>query len=253
MGHDRDAELSLVRARVREMVDRSSKLMARAKDRARVHEGSAFAGFVHAEAQLNHAADGLPGRYGLPPEEHRDVLTRLLEAAGSVYRGCRSISVASVGEADEDGRRRYSTPAATGRAGSLDAAQYALGEGPGLDALELDQVAVVSSDDLAGDNAGRAWPRFSAAAGALGIRSCVSVAIPWTRSRVDAVDPTPDAIGAINLYATEPRAFDEPEAHGLLLGAWAGAVLTGRDPAEIYDAIIWRPRDLSPEWPGSVG
>jgi hypothetical protein len=156
-----------------------------------------------------------------------------------VYHGCGSISLTSVHVAP-DGRPSCATVAATGAAARLDATQYALGEGPTIDAVELDSVAEVRADDLAADGS---WPELRAVACASGVRSTLSISVPWTRYH--GAGPM---VGAITLYAPDAHAFVESEAVGLLLGAWAGSVLTGEEPADVYDAPLCRPRDIPAGW-----
>lgn len=55
---------------------------------------------------------------------------------------------------------------------------------------------------------------------------------------------------AVSLYAMYPATLAALEARGLVLGSWAGALLSGQRPAEVYDAIIWRPSHVPAEWSG---
>jgi GAF domain-containing protein len=81
-------------------------------------------------------------------------------------------------------------------ASQVDEMQYLLGEGPCQDALRKQRAVRV--DDTA---AATAWPGFASQASAYGIRSCLS--LPLASGGM--------AIGALNLYATVPRAFGETE------------------------------------------
>lgn len=91
--------------------------------------------------------------------------------------------------------RHMETPACTDPlVAQCDAAQYRYGEGPCVDAVwdeELNQV-----DDLRTDPR---WPRFAREATDLGMRSMLAC-------RLSAPHRT---IGALNLYASVPKAFDE--------------------------------------------
>jgi hypothetical protein len=239
--HD-DGGLSRLQARVRTRVAASQALVARAHARTIGVDGRADAAFARAEAQLDHVARALPAVYGLAgTRPAHEVPDRLLQAARSVYRGCRSIGLAGMDVA-ADGTCSPRSVASTGVAGEVDAAQWACEEGPGVDALELDQVAVMRVADLGADDARCTWPRFTAAALELGVRTSLSIALPWRRWR------TAPAVGVITLYAAEAHAFPEPESRGLLLGAWAGSELLHRTPAEIYDAVVWRPQEMPASW-----
>lgn len=230
------------RARIRSRVASSRALMTRARARSRQNELRAHAGFENAEALLNHAARALPAVYRFSDlaAAGGDLPAYVREAAHSVYHRSEWISVVAV-DAGSAAPPTTRTLAATGRAEELDEAQRTCGEGPGLDAIDLDQVAVLTVPDLAADEAYRSWPRFAVLATDLGARSAVSVALPWRRFRGPGQPADRLVVGAINLYATQAHVFGEPEATGLLLGAWVAAELSGRDPAEIYDAVLWRP------------
>jgi GAF domain-containing protein len=92
------------------------------------------------------------------------------------------------------GKRRLETPESTGPdAAACDQLQYEFGQGPCLDAFDTN--TAVRVDDLAEDER---WPRFAEKATELGIRSVLSVPLM-----------TPKGIlGALNLYAHKPSAFD---------------------------------------------
>lgn len=162
---------------------------------------------------------------------HEDVLGLVLEAARALFARCDSTSLTVV-EQLSGNQPPYSTAAATGIAEALDATQYRLCEGPSVEAVELDMVAVVQADDLATAHDRQTWPRFSQAAQELGVRSALSVAVPWTPLHV-GLHPQRQALAAINFYAREPHAFDQAERHGTVLSSWVAAVVTGRDAAEV--------------------
>lgn len=91
--------------------------------------------------------------------------------------------------------RRVETPASTDElVGTLDSAQYDLGEGPCLDALWEHEIFVAR--DLRDE--GR-WPRWSPIAVEHGVRSVLSVRL----ATEDA------ALGSINLYGFAVGAFDD--------------------------------------------
>jgi hypothetical protein len=111
--------------------------------------------------------------------------------------------------------RHMETPACTDPlVAQCDAAQYRYREGPCVDAVweeELNQV-----DDLRTDPR---WPRFARVATDLGMRSMLAC-------RLAAPHRT---IGALNLYATTPNAFDEhSRALVLIYAAHASIALVSR-------------------------
>jgi hypothetical protein len=243
---DRDAELSVLHARVRDRVDGSRKLLASVRPRARDHRDRALLGFTTAERQLDRIADGLPAVYRWPAPDGDgcpgDVLEAVLAGARSVYRDCAAISLTTVTHSAAAGEHWPTTAVATGCAASLDAAQLGLGEGPLVDAVELRQVGTVLAADLEAEGDRATWPRFAGIAGRAGIRSVLSIGLPWSPGARRPV------AAAVTLYAEDPRTLCVPEARGLVLGCWAGALLGGRRPAEVYDAIIWRPAYVPAEW-----
>jgi GAF domain-containing protein len=97
-------------------------------------------------------------------------------------------------------------------ANEVDEVQYDQGEGPCLEASRTGRVIYVP--DMRDD--GR-WPRYRLHAVAAGVRS--SLSLPLT-----IADAT---IGALNLYCTEPDAFDDRLRQGLaVFAAQAAAALT---------------------------
>ena len=91
-----------------------------------------------------------------------------------------------------------------------DALQYALDSGPCLTSWR-DQVTV-RIDDVTEDPR---WPGWTAAVAEVGVRSMLSVPLTAAGS----------SIGAIKVYATEPRVFDDRAAHVLELFARQAAIL----------------------------
>lgn len=146
----------------------------------------------------------------------------------------RSSSSRGLSTADDSGHGlRYATVAHTGDAAIADAAQYALDEGPCPEAIALNHVTVLGADDLTGGPP--AWPRFTDAAGHLGIRSAVSIGIPWTTFWTGPADPDRPPVGAINFYAATPYGFLTKEPEAISLGIHVGSRLTGADPATLFD------------------
>ena len=123
-----------------------------------------------------------------------------------------------------DGRDR--TPIFTNELSpEIDKAQYDADDGPCLTAFREGHVATI--DDTA--ETGR-WPAFRAAALEHGIRSTLSLPLLVDAER---------AVGAMNLYAVDVRAFSAADRHtGELFAAQAAVVLAN---AQSY----WDAQDLS--------
>ena len=93
----------------------------------------------------------------------------------------------------------------------LEQAQWDSGDGPGLDAIG--QLQVFNVDSLA---SARAWSLFVQYALTRGIRSCLAVPI-ILRGR---------ALGSLDLYSTEPAAFEGAERVGLHFASEAAVALS---------------------------
>jgi GAF domain-containing protein len=107
-------------------------------------------------------------------------------------------------------RRRRSSGSTDSRVQAADALQYEFDEGPCLEAASNREV--VRSDDLTEDPR---WPRWTAAAVDLGLRSVLSAPlVAGDRS-----------MGAIKVYAEQTHAFDEHSAQLLTLFSAQAAVL----------------------------
>jgi GAF domain-containing protein len=83
----------------------------------------------------------------------------------------------------------------------VDAIQYSIEEGPCITAAA--EARTVRSGSLGGD---RQWPRFGPRVGRLGVHSVLSVPL---------LTPAEGVLGAMNIYAHQPDAFDE---HAALVG-----------------------------------
>ncbi len=112
-------------------------------------------------------------------------------------------------------------------ASRLDELQYSSGEGPCIDAMRGRDVVRV--DDLPTDPR---WPTFGpAAAEAFGVRSVLAY-------RLYAGDRT---MGALNLYSSQPAAFDGGERTadlGFLFASHAGVALAGAQALEGLRAAL---------------
>jgi len=106
----------------------------------------------------------------------------------------------------------------------IDQAQYDAGDGPCLRAFREQRVTQIESTREPGE-----WPEFRAAAAAHGIGSTLSFPLMLEKA----------AVGAMNLYSFEERAFgDRDRENGELFAAQAAIVLSN---AQAY----WDAHDLS--------
>jgi GAF domain-containing protein len=118
----------------------------------------------------------------------RDIFQRVVDLAGTSIPGVTEASVTVVRDAGAQ------TPACSGSlALALDESQYALGEGPCLQAAAAATIEYVS--DMTTESR---WPEWTAGALRAGARSSLSIGLPAHAT----------VSGALNLYATEPDAFD---------------------------------------------
>jgi GAF domain-containing protein len=118
----------------------------------------------------------------------REVFQRVVDLAGLSIPEVAEASVTLVQGTDAH------TPASTGGlASALDEAQYELGHGPCLHAAAATTIESVSN--MATESR---WPDWTARALQAGAHSSLSIGLP-THAGIS---------GALNLYATEPHAFD---------------------------------------------
>ncbi|MFE9746498.1 ANTAR domain-containing response regulator [Saccharothrix saharensis] len=138
----------------------------------------------------------------------RDALQQLAESASRVIPDAENVSVTAV---DPDGA---STVAATDETVlTVDADQYAAGDGPCLEATRTRKPVRATVVD------GREkWPEFAAAAERAGVRAYLSTPI--------VVED--ELLGSLNLYSSEERAFDPfDEALLRLFVTAASTAITG--------------------------
>lgn len=159
------------------------------------------------------------------------VLARIVSAAVEVVDG---VDVASITLLSVHGR--ISTPVASDPlARRLDELQYESGEGPCLE-IGLDPAqAYLWVSDLAHHPR---WPVFATMASAQGMHSVLSVGLfPHSHAPGSAEDRP--RLGALNMYAREPRAFDHNARDvGLLLAAHASVALAGaRTESQLREAL----------------
>jgi len=131
-------------------------------------------------------------------------LTEVARLAVETIEGCDSAGIFVV----EQGV--VTAPVGTSEAvDAVDAVQQRTGEGPCLEAIA--QGTLTYAEDLAGEPR---WPHFSPEATAGGMRSLL--ALPMSA----------DGLGALNLYASYPKAFGALDrARGVLLASLAGVAL----------------------------
>ncbi|MFC7496110.1 MULTISPECIES: GAF domain-containing protein [unclassified Nocardioides] len=127
----------------------------------------------------------------LTAETREDVTFDILvRRAVEVIPGCDAASVTL-----RKRRGRAETVAATDdNVAAIDAVQYAVGEGPCLDAA-FDRGNVVVSDVSTDPR----WPRWAAQASELGVGSALAVRLHTER----------ETLGALNLYSRTPGGFDD--------------------------------------------
>jgi transcriptional regulator with GAF, ATPase, and Fis domain len=137
-----------------------------------------------------------------------DTLRGIVFAAVGTVPGAQEAGVTVT-----EGRRGVRTRAGTADlVYRVDQAQYDTGEGPCLDSLYERQTVRLSDTTTE-----RRWPRFTARAVELGVRSMLSFQLYAAH----------DSLGALNLYARDPDAFgDESEQVGLLFATHAAVAMS---------------------------
>lgn len=152
------------------------------------------------------------GRIDLAENDIGQVLGRIAELAKRAIPGAAEVSVTLVSD------RSNSTAAFTGElAMHLDESQYGHGRGPCLTAAESVETLLVA--DTANE---RRWPDFAADAQSRGVGSSLSVGLPVQKA----------VTGALNIYALEPRAFDDDAVQ--LAQTFAGYAAVAMANAHLY-------------------
>lgn len=119
-----------------------------------------------------------------------ELLQRALEFAIEFVPGCEQAGISLV-----RANGRIETPASAGPlAAACDHLQEELRQGPCLSAIT--EATTVRIDDMKSDER---WPDFADRAAELGVRSLLACQLATMR----------DKVGALNLYSTEPDAFDD--------------------------------------------
>ncbi len=167
--------------------------------------------------KLGAAARSLQGETDL-----HDTMTEIVRVAVQTIPGAEDAGVALV----EHGK--INTVAQTSDLiWQADEAQYRVGQGPCVDAVWEHRVFRI--DDL--DHDAR-WPRFAAAMTGLGVRSMVSFRLFVAG----------DTLGVLNMFSSQPGAFDaEAESVGELFATHAAVALAGsRTEAQLENAMTTR-------------
>ena len=159
-------------------------------------------------------AFGRLGRIKLADTDLKGVLDEVAHLARRTIPGAEEVSVTLI-----DGKEAY-TAAYTGQlALDLDELQYGRGYGPCLDASAA--ATTLSLPDMATEDR---WPDWAARALHAGAHSSLSIGLPVHEQ----------VTGALNLYATEPEAFDhDATILGQTFAGYAAVALTN---AHLYDA-----------------
>jgi len=142
------------------------------------------------------------------------VLDRIADLAKRTIAGASEVSVTLV-----RGGHPHTAAFTGGLAVNLDESQYDAGHGPCLDAAAAN--ATMSVPDMVRETR---WPQWAARSLQLGVNSSLSVGLPVQET----------VTGALNMYATEPDAFDDD---AITLGqTFAGYAAVALSNAHLYDA-----------------
>lgn len=156
----------------------------------------------------------------LDKETVQSTLEEIVELAVSEIQGCEFAGVSLLRKGGH-----LTTPAATHPlVEQADRLQAVTGQGPYREAADVRDVYFI--DDTTTETR---WPDFVAHVSQLGIRSMMSCQLFTHR----------DALGCLNLYSTEVKAFDEGSARvGELLAAHAAVALSSAQNAETLRGAI---------------
>ncbi len=155
------------------------------------------------------------GRIKLGETDFDSVLAEVAELARSTVPGATEASVTLI-----RGNRGAHTTASTGDlALTLDDWQYRHGRGPCLDAAA--STATLTVPDMTAETR---WPGWTERARQAGVHSALSIGLPIE----DAVS------GALNIYGTEPGAFDDDAV--ILAQTFSGYAAVAVANAHLYSA-----------------
>ncbi len=156
-------------------------------------------------------------------DDEEAILAHLVKSAIDLVPGADEASISVV-----TGRKTVRSHAPSGDLPKeVDALQAVTGQGPCLDAVF--EHRTVHVPDMASEDR---WPRFASGAAKLGAASMLSFQLFVAG----------DNLGALNLYARSPNAFDtESDEIGLLIAAHAAvAFAEGRKMGQMHDALASR-------------
>jgi GAF domain-containing protein len=156
------------------------------------------------------------GRINLSETDLNGVFEQVAGAAKRTIPGAREASVTLVRPAGA-----YTAAFTGALALELDESQYQLGHGPCLDAASSDTVIAVV--DMASENR---WPAWTSRAVEAGAHSSLSIGLPVQQTLT----------GALNMYATEPHAFDDGAV--AIARTFAGYAAIAMANAYVYDATM---------------
>jgi GAF domain-containing protein len=153
------------------------------------------------------------GRIRLADTDLPGVLTRIAELAKAVIPGATEVSVTLVRSSEA-----HTAAFTGGMALELDERQYEVGHGPCLEAAR--SAATISVADMTAETR---WPNWTPRATAASVASSLSIGLPIQDS----------AVGALNIYAAKPDAFDEKAvALAQTFASYAAVALAN---AHLYD------------------
>lgn len=148
-------------------------------------------------------------------------LHRIVDFAQATVGACDSASISLL-----KGNKAFTPVSSSPIANEIDQYQYEYGEGPCLDAINVE--ALLYSEDLTND---ARWPQFGPKAVSLGMRSLLSCRLSSTTT-----------MGSLNLYARVPRAYgEEDRTKAVIFAAHAGVALGA---ANTLEAEIRKSRNL---------
>jgi GAF domain-containing protein len=153
------------------------------------------------------------GRIRLAETDLPGILARIAELAKAVISDVADISVTLVRGSDAR------TAAFTGKmALELDERQYEVGHGPCLEAARSG--ATISVTDMTAETR---WPNWTPRAAAASVASSLSIGLP--------IEGT--VVGALNIYAAKPEAFDDEAV--ILAQTFASYAAVALANAHLYD------------------
>ena len=160
-------------------------------------------------------------RLVLRDETLETTLQRIVDVAGRAIPGVLGVSITL-----KKGRSPYTAVATSAQVQAIDEREYAVDEGPCISAMEtgeLQRLDDVSTEDR--------WPKFVQVCREEGLGSTIGVPLRLGNEHA-----------AMNLYAVEAHAFDEPATSAaLLLGEQASVAL---DNTRVYSEASDRIRQL---------